>query len=128
MGVLNNSFALIRIVIALGLAAFWGYLAIQWNDAGEFGPGKPTVIGVGALAILAGVSGLIGLVRLVQGGSARPTSRSAADDDPAPSDFDADAIIARHLANRPAPADPESGGSGDASPPPARPTFGRKQS
>jgi len=120
---------LIRICIAFGFAAFWGYWAYQWNEMGEYGPGKPTVIGVGILAGIAGISGLVGLVRMVTGtakGIKLPERSQPQSDVMAPSDFDADAVMERYLAQREAGSAAESHES-SVPPTPQRPQFGKKQ-
>jgi hypothetical protein len=124
--VLGNLGHLVRIIFALGLAAFWGYLAYSWNEAGELGPGQPTVIGVAVLAIVAGFSGLVGLVRMVSStaSAANPGLSPTSSITPEQRDLDADAIIARYMARREAEGAvsvaPESN---DPTPPPQ---FGRK--
>lgn len=128
--VLGNVGQLFRIMIALGFAAFWGYLAYSWNEMGDVGPGRPTVIGVGVLAIIAGFSGMFGLVRMIaKGASGVPsTSRQPVEITPEQRDADADAIIARYMARReqeeaaPVPPRPD-GGDG----PPRAGQFGKKR-
>lgn len=127
--VLGNMGRMVRIVFALSLAAFWGYLAYSWNEMGELGPGQPTVIGVSVLAIVAGFSGLVGMIRMVtstantadrglsQVGSITPEQR----------DLDADAIIARYMARREAEGAAEvRPESNEGTPPPQPHQFGRK--
>ncbi|RNJ63575.1 MAG: hypothetical protein EDM03_04015 [Porphyrobacter sp. IPPAS B-1204] len=126
----QNMGHMFRAFIGLGLAATWAYAASMWYDMGEFGPGMPTIIGTGALALLAGVGGLISLLRMSFSASAPSAkSRNASSwGEDQPSDFDADAVIARHLAKRQAseaaspasdtPSEPQQTRSG--------PVFGRK--
>ena len=129
MQVLGNLGWLIRITIAMGFALFWGYLAWDWYGQGEYGPGMPTVIGVGVLAALSGIGALVGLVRMVTStaASVKLPERSAPSEPIAPSsDFDADEVMARYMARR------EQAGAeeGEAEPTPTlptRPQFGRKQ-
>jgi hypothetical protein len=127
--ILGNLGQLLRSMLALGFAAFWGYLAYSWNEMGDLGPGQPTVIGVGILAIIAGFSGLVGLIRMVAKGAsgAPPTHRDPVSITPEQRDADADAIIARYMARR------EQEGVGpiepnptESSPPNQPPQFGRK--
>lgn len=85
----------------------------------------PTIIGLGAISLLLSIPVIIKLVRAASGTAAKPKGPKApgvAADDAAPSDFDADAVIARYL---------EKKAAGEASfevPDSAapRPTFGRK--
>lgn len=126
----HNMGNMVRTLFGFGFAALWGYMAHMWYGMGEFGPGMPTVIGVGALAVVAGFGGLISLMRVISGTAAPAarSSRSAAWDDDQPSDFDADAVIARHLAKRQASraAAPSADVPADPRPVRAAPAFGRK--
>jgi hypothetical protein len=101
---------LLKICFAFCMAIFWGGLAYMWSEAGEFGPGMPTVIGVGSLAILAVVSGIFGLIRLMgnSGHTAPPDIGLTGSAMQAQRDLDADAMIARFEARRAA----EQGGAG----------------
>jgi hypothetical protein len=124
--VLGNVTWLVRIIVALGLAAFWGYLAYSWNDMGELGPGQPTVIGVAVLAIVAGFSGLTGLVRMMSrtASAADPGLSQTGSITPEQRDHDADAIIARYMARRE--AEGGVGGAPELDETTPRPQFGRK--
>ena len=93
---------LLNICFAFCMAIFWGGLAYIWNEAGEYGPGMPTVIGVGCLAILAWVSGVYGLIRLMSNFvHTAPTDSGLTNSAlQAQRDLDADAMIARFEARR----------------------------
>ena len=128
--VVGNLGWLIRIAFAFGLAALWGSMAYYWNEMGEAGPGKPTVYGVAGLALVAGLSGLIGFVRMVTSSArvALPERTSVGLPSEPTSDFDADAVMARNLANRES-TEPNSAPAPQIEAPiqPSRPQFGRRQ-
>lgn len=82
----------------------------------------PTIIGLGAVSLLLSIPIIIKLVRLASGTAAKPKAPKAPGSTEPPSDFDADAVIARYL---------EKKAAGEASfevPDSAapRPVFGRK--
>lgn len=127
-----NFGALIRMLIGLGFAAMWGFMSWYWYGMGEDGPGMPTVVGVGFLAALAGLGAFFNLMKLLSGTkkavvSERSTLAAELD---APSDFDADAVMARYLAQRGAAGEaaPRSADPAASTAPslPPRPQFGRK--
>ena len=130
---LGNLQWLIRITIAFGFAAFWGYWAYRWNEMGDFGPGKPTVIGVAILAGIAGLSGLIGLVRMVTWTAAvkLPERTKPRDDLSVATDFDPDEIMARYIAGRATSTSPTAAPArtepDDLASQTQRPRFGRKK-
>ncbi len=131
--IVGNIGWLVRIVISLAFAGFWGYLAWYWHDMGESGPGLPTVIGVGILAGIAGLSAIIGLVRMVTSTAKidLPERSGPSTNLTGSSDFDPDEVIARYMARREETATVEvtptdSGGSAPAQQS-QRPQFGRKQ-
>jgi hypothetical protein len=117
-------------IFSIGFAVLWGSMAWYFHGMGEFGPGMPTVIGTGALAVMAGLTGLINLLRA--GFTATAPAAHARDsggwDENQPSDFDTDAIIARHLANRKAStaAAPSTDPLTEGRQAPRAPAFGRK--
>ena len=115
MRLLGFSFNMILAVFGLAMAAFYFWMMKDWADAGEFGPGLPTVIGVGLFALL----WFSGAIRRVFAGfrmvapPKRPVGKdsvpaASVDDVPAGGSFDPDAALARYMAARPAsPSDPE---------------------
>ncbi|MCW1986278.1 UNVERIFIED_ORG: hypothetical protein M2348_002028 [Sphingomonas sp. R1F5B] len=127
----RNTGHALRMIGAFGSAILWGVSAWQLQDAGPdagaFGVGQSAVIGVWALAAASALGGLISLRRLMQPAQTRPRATAAPglEDLPAKSDFDPDAIIARHLAQR-ASAPPPPIEDDAAQPAPPRPVFGRK--
>jgi hypothetical protein len=131
--IVGNMGWLIRISISLAFAGFWGYLAWYWHDMGEFGPGLPTVIGVGVLAGIAGLSAIIGLVRMVTSTAniSLPERTGPSTDLTGSSDFDPDEVMARYMAQREEAAteEPTSTSLQPSEPaqPSQRPQFGRKQ-
>ncbi len=124
----RNTGHALRMIGAFGSAILWGVSAWQLQDAGAFGVGQSAVIGVWALAAASALGGLISLRRLLQPGQTRPRATAAPHlaDLPADPDFDPDAIIARHLAQRAAAPPPPSIADNAAPPAPPRPVFGRK--
>jgi hypothetical protein len=92
-------------LFGLGMGLF--YLVMFHNWSGDYGPGTPTLVGVGLLAAL----WLIGAAVRFRNGfklvapprrPAREASAAASDDDveEAARDFDPDAALARYMAGR----------------------------
>ncbi len=100
--VIGNMGRLLQICFAFAMAIFWGGLAYIWSDAGDFGPGRPTVLGLTVLAILAAIGGLYSLTRMLASGarvaSSDPGRTSSITQ--AQRDSDADLMIARFEARR----------------------------
>jgi hypothetical protein len=122
----------VRGLYLMGLGGFWLVLAYYFSGLGEFGPGKPTIIGLSVLGGLFFFSGIVIFVRgLLFTAQRAPLPKEAAgwrdDGGRAACDtgYDADAAIARYLERRP---DTAAAAAVEAAPqPPPRPTFGRKQ-
>ncbi len=121
-----------RGIWAMGFGGFWLGLAYYFSSLGEFGPGKPTIVGLLLLGGLAFSAGLVIFVRgLLFAAQRAPLPKEAVgwrdDGERAVSDtgFDPDEAIARYLQRRPEGAPVEA--SAAAPETPVRPTFGRKQ-
>ena len=129
--------SVVGVIGTLGAIAYCGGLLYYFLDlsgsvheAQEIGLG-PTVLGLGVVGLLFCLALIVKLVRIFAASRSpespgRRSSDTSTDD--REGDFDADAVIARHLARRSvqapvgsptAPPAPDGGG-------PARPTFGRK--
>ena len=106
MRLLGFSVNMIIAVFGLGMAAFYFWMLKSWSDAGEFGPGMPTVIGVGLFALL----WFTGAIRRVFAGfklvapPKRPVGEKVSaeldDEGPKQGAFDPDAALARYMAVR----------------------------
>lgn len=122
----------VRGLYLMGLGGFWLVLAYYFSGLGEFGPGKPTIIGLSVLGGLFFFSGIVIFVRgLLFSAQRAPLPKEAAgwrdDGERAASDtgFDPDAAIARYLERRPDIATPQAVETVPQAP--QRPAFGRKQ-
>lgn len=84
----------------------------------------PTIIGLGAISLLLSIPVIIKLVRAASGTTAKPKEPKTPNGsgDAAPSDFDADAVIARYLEKKAA-GEANFVVPDNAAP---RPVFGRK--
>lgn len=95
IGMMGRLPQLLRSLIALGFGAFWGYLAL------DIGPmaGPATQMGLGVLAIIAIMGGLIGLLRAA-GPSGATMTKAIGPATKEPEPFDADAALERYLARK----------------------------
>ena len=123
--------AIVPVVYCGGLVYFFYDQAGSLQQAEDMGLG-PTLLGLSVVGVLLCIPLMISIVRLVAGrrppssdGRDGPDSPNGGDDD---SGFDADAVVARYMAQRsaeaaagPSIAPPRSGGQ-----PPKRTGFGRK--
>jgi len=93
-------------LFGLAMGGFYLWMMNGWAQLGEWGPGTPTMIGVGLFAALF----LFGGIRRIYSGfklvAPPPRTERAvvSDEGAAGSDFDPDAALARYMAQRSAPA------------------------
>jgi hypothetical protein len=123
----------LRGLYLMGFGGFWLGCAYYCSGLGEFGPGKPTVLGLSIFGTLFFGAGLVIFVRgLLFTAQRAPLPKEAVgwrDDgkkSEAEGDFDADAAIARYMARKPSTAAEQSPSQAEQPAPALRPQFGRR--
>jgi hypothetical protein len=121
--------ALIPVVYCGGLIYYFvnGFGSVSEAQANGLGP---TLLGLAVVGGLFCIALLVKIVRIILAARATPASgRRARSDTSAERDFDADEVIARHMARQSAQAtadSPMTPSAHDPGAPANRPTFGRK--
>ena len=122
MKLLGFTGSLLLGLFGLAIGGIYLWMMNGWGQLGEWGPGTPTMIGVGVLAALFVLGGIRRIAYGIKMVAPPPRAERAAVSEAAEagSDFDPDAALARYMANR---SNPEPSPSA----PPARPGgFGRR--
>jgi len=122
-----------RVAAAAVPILYCGYLLFYFFDVGgsvdgiaEVGLG-PTVIGLGAVALLFSIPFLLKVVRLFKGPGSRPSGGAPTNDDEEDGGAAADAIIARYMARQAAEAATAAPTPAPKMNGPAKPSFGKKR-
>lgn len=137
MRALKSVFGVIRALFPVfycgGLLYYFLDVARSVDEAQQMGLG-PTLLGLGAVALLFCIPSTLKVVRMFARLRAPGSGGHGGPDAPAhdgKDDFDADAVLARYMAQRPAEAAPEPTSPAapraqEPSAPAARPSFGRR--